>query len=99
MPRAKTTLHVNDQRVRDLLSWAHSQKIVLSRVSIGDVELELQDTRLSGRLAEPKPSQTDGEAAQTLYERYGGNVLADFRSGTGDAPSSAEENMMAAEDD
>lgn len=96
MPRSKTTLHVNDQRVRDLITWARRERVILSRVTIGDVELDLADSHLSGKLAEPKPSQTDSEAAQTLYERYGGKVLADFRSDTGDAPTSAEENMMAA---
>lgn len=97
MMPAKPKLTPTDQRVRSLLQWARAEKIVLSSVTIGDVSLELQDTHLAGKLAEPKMSSGPVGDGRDLFRKYGGKVLRDFEAGS-EAPESVE-NMQDAEDD
>lgn len=94
MPKPK--LHPTDARIRDLLRWCRAEKIVLARVQIADVELELQDTHLAGKLAGPKVASGSVGDGSDLFRRYGGEVLAKFEQ---DGAVSADENMQDAEDD
>lgn len=96
MPKPK--LHPTDARIRDLLRWARAEKIVLSRVHLGDVELEMSDTHLAGKLAGPKISGGPVGDGSDLFRKYGGSVLQKFEQGGG-ASSEAEANMQDAEDE
>lgn len=91
-----TKRNEGDQRVRDLILWARAEKIVLTRLRIGDVELELADTHLAGKLAGPKPGRTEAEAVSDLYRHYGGAALAQLEDA---AETARTANMQDAEDE
>ena len=92
MPAKK--LHPVDERVRQLLTWARAERIMLTRLELGDVVLELTDTHLGGRLAEPRAAQSDGEAAKSLFAKFGGALLVKAEG----EQSEVEKNMMEEED-
>lgn len=61
------------ESAKALLLWARKERIAVSSIRVGDVELQLMDTALASTTPAPK---SESELRQSLYERYGGEVLS-----------------------
>lgn len=72
MPRKKAPITDADQ-VKALLLWARRERIVVSQMTVGDVTVVVSDLALATAVVPPK---SDEQQRQNLYERFGGELLA-----------------------
>ena len=84
----------DDDRARALLLWAREQRFVLSRVRVGEVELEVA-ADLS--LAPSAPSLSSPRPEHDPYETFGGAALARLREQEAEAERSG--SVEVTEDD
>lgn len=84
----------NDKRVREMILWARKERIVLSMLQIGDIELHIA-ADLS--LVVPPPSLANVKPNQDQYELFGGQALERLRQQ--EASEHAEVDVTVEEDD
>jgi hypothetical protein len=80
-----------DERVRAWLHWSRENRFVLSRVKIGDVELNILADMAASSTA---PSLTSDRPSVDPYEVYGGAALQRLREQANEIVDSGDSTVI-----